>query len=52
MRYNAKVRYTDSKGRSHYVDVESDVSDRDYIASLVRERYPAEDVYFQAVHAA
>ena len=46
----AKVRYTDSKGRSHYVVVESDLADRSYIEELVRAQYPAEKIYFQGVY--
>ena len=46
----AKVRYTDSKGRSHYVTVESDLADRTFIEELVRAQYPADKIYFQGVY--
>ena len=50
MTHWAKVRYTDSKGRSHYVTVESDLADRTFIEELVRAQYPAEKIYFQGVY--
>ena len=47
--YNCKIRYTDDRGRSHYVMVESDLTDRRYIEQLVKARYPAEKVYINSV---
>ena len=51
MKHLAKVRYTDKQGRSHFVEVESDLADRQHIEELVRCRYPADKVYFQGVYA-
>ena len=47
--YNCKIRYTDDRGRSHNVIIESDLSDRRYIEQLVRARYPAKDVFINNV---
>ena len=47
--YTCKIRYTDDRGRSHNVIIESDLSDRRYIEQLVRARYPAKDVFINNV---
>ena len=47
--YICKIRYTDDRGRSHNVMIESDLSDRRYIEQLVRARYPAKDVFINLV---
>ena len=47
--YICKIRYTDDRGRSHNVIIESDLSDRRYIEQLVRARYPAKDVFINNV---
>jgi|TARA_R100001530_G_scaffold73117_2_gene51562 hypothetical protein len=47
--YNVKVRYTDNRGRSHNVQMESDLADRPYIEELVRARYPANQVFINRV---
>ena len=49
MRIIAKVTYVDFQKRSHYVEVESDTTDRSNLEDLVRAKYPAEKVYFQSV---
>ena len=49
MKHLAKVRYTDFQKRSHYVEVESDNTDRRHIEDLVRAQYPAEKIYIQSV---
>ena len=49
MKMIAKIRYTDFQKRSHFVEVESDASDRLHIEDLVKARYPAEKVYIQSV---
>ena len=49
MKMIAKIRYTDFQARSHFVEVESDASDRRHIEDLVKARYPAEKVYIQSV---
>jgi len=49
MRMLCKIRYTDFQKRSHFVEVESDNSDRSHIEDLVKARYPAEKVYIQSV---
>ena len=51
MKHLAKVRYTDFQKRSHYVEVESDNTDRRHIEDLVRAQYPAEKVYIQSVRS-
>ena len=51
MKQLAKIRYTDFQQRSHYVEVESDTSDRRHIEDLVRAQYPAEKVYIQSVRS-
>ena len=38
--YICKIRYTDDRGRSHNVIIESDLSDRRYIEDFIRNRYP------------
>jgi hypothetical protein len=48
--YNCKVRYTDDRGRSHNIMIESDLSDRRYIEQLVRAQYPAKEVYINIVN--
>ena len=45
MKMIAKIRYTDFQKRSHFVEVESDSSDRRHIEDLVKASYPAEKVY-------
>ena len=50
--YNCKVRYTDDRGRSHNIEIESDLSDRSYIAQLVRARYAAKQVFINIVSQA
>lgn len=52
MKFACKIRYTDDRGRSHYVDIESDLADRRYIEQLVRSRYPAKQVYINLVKQA
>ena len=47
MKIIAKVRYVDFQKRSHMI--ESDSADRRHLEDLVKERYPAEKVYFQSV---
>ena len=49
MKQIAKIRYTDFQKRSHFVEVESDNTDRRHIEELVKARYPAEKVYIQSV---
>ena len=49
MTHVAKVRYVDEQNRSHYIEIESDVADRNHIEGLVKCRYPAKEVYFQSV---
>ncbi len=49
MRIIAKVRYVDFQKRSHYVEVESDSTDRRHLENLVKAQYPADKVYFQSV---
>ena len=49
MKIIAKVRYVDFQKRSHTVEIESDNADRSHLEDLVKERYPAEKVYFQSV---
>ncbi len=51
MKQLAKVRYTDFQKRSHYVEVESDTSDRRHIEDLVRAKYPADKIYIQSVRS-
>ena len=50
--YYCKVRYTDDRGRSHNIEIESDLSDRRYIEQLVRARYPAKQVFINIVSQA
>ena len=47
--YICKIRYTDDRGRSHNIMIESDLSDRRYIEQLVRARYTAKNVYINNV---
>ena len=49
MKIIAKVRYVDFQKRSHTVEVESDSDDRRHLEDLVREKYPADKVFFQSV---
>ena len=49
MKIIAKVRYVDFQKRSHTVEIESDTADRKHLEELVKERYPADKVYFQSV---
>ena len=51
MKHLAKVRYVDEQNRSHYIEIESDVADREHIKELVKCRYPAKEIYFQGVYA-
>ena len=51
MKHLAKIRYVDEQNRSHYIEIESDVADREHIKELVRFRYPAKQIYFQGVYA-
>ena len=50
--YYCRIIYTDDRGRSHNVEIESDLSDRRYIEQLVRARYPADRVYINLVRQA
>ena len=49
MKIIAKVRYVDFQKRLHMIEIESDSADRRHLEDLVKERYPAEKVYFQSV---
>ncbi len=49
MKHLAKVRYIDIQGRSHFVEVVSDLADRGHIQELIRAKYPAHKIYFQSV---
>ena len=50
--YNVKARYTDDRGRSHNITLQSDLSDRRFIEQLVRARYPADKVFINTVNQA
>ncbi len=52
MLYEVKARYTDDRGRSHNVQLESDLSDRRYIEQLIRARYPADKIFINTVRQA
>ena len=52
MKFDCRIRYMDDRGRSHYVNIESDLADRRYIEQLVRSRYPAKQVYINLVKQA
>ena len=51
MKQLAKIRYTDFQKRSHYVEIESDNTDRRHIEDLVRAQYPADKIYIQSVRS-
>ena len=52
MKFDCRIRYMDDRGRSQYVNIESDLADRRYIEQLVRARYPAKQVYINLVKQA
>ena len=50
--YRCKIRYTDDRGRSHNIVIESDLSDRRYIEQLARAQYPIDKIYINSVSEA
>ena len=52
MIYEVKARYTDDRGRSHNIVLESDLTDRRYIEQLIRARYPADKIFINTVRQA
>ena len=50
--YTVKARYTDDRGRSHQIVIESDLSDRRYIEQLIRAQYPADRIFINTVNQA
>ena len=51
MTHIAKIRYVDEQNRSHHIEIESDVADREHIKELVKCRYTAKEIYFQGVYS-
>ncbi len=47
--YNVKARYTDDRGRSHHITLQSDLADRRYIEQLIRAQYPADRIFINTV---
>ena len=43
--HKVKGRYVDRQRRSHYFELVSDSSDRNFIKDLVRAKYPAVDIF-------
>ena len=43
--FKVKDRYIDRQRRSHYVELVSHNSDRNFIKDLVRAKYPAVDIF-------
>ena len=50
--FNVKARYTDDRGRSHQIVIESDLADRRYIEQLIRAQYPADRIFINTVNQA
>ena len=48
--YKVKGRYKDQQRRSHYFELVSDSSDRNFIKDLVRAKYPAVDIFINVVN--
>ena len=49
-KYKVKGRYIDRQRRSHYFELVSDSSDRNFIKDLVRAKYPAVDIFINNVN--
>ena len=47
--YICKIRYTDDRGRSHNIEIESDLADRRYIEQLARAQYPINKIFINTV---
>ena len=50
--FNVKARYTDDRGRSHHITLQSDLADRRYIEQLIRAQYPADKIFINTVNQA
>ena len=48
--YKVKGRYIDRQRRSHYFELFSDSSDRNFIKDLVRAKYPVVDIFINTVN--
>ena len=48
--FKVKGRYVDRQRRSHYFELVSDSSDRNFIKDLVLAKYPAVNIFINTVN--